>query len=80
MAESELVDDSELMEDLYKILPLTVDTVFLAHDSVINCQFDTLTDLKTACKILELIFGAQGKSITAKIQKSPTKSLLQKLL
>ncbi len=31
-------------------------------------------------KILELIFGAQSKSITAKIQKPPTKSLLQKLL
>lgn len=60
VAESELVEDSELMEDLYQILPLTVDTVFSTSDSVINCQFDTLNDLKTASKILELIFGSQG--------------------
>jgi hypothetical protein len=49
------------MEDLYKILPLTIDQVFSADDNVLNCQFDTLNDLNLAVRILELIFGAQGR-------------------
>ena len=52
----EMQEDSELMEDLYKILPLTIDTVFDQNQNTINCQFDTLTDLTTASKILELVF------------------------
>ena len=44
------------MEDLYKILPLTIDTVFNQSQKMIYCQFDTLTDLSTASKILELVF------------------------
>ena len=55
-AQLEMQEDSELMEDLYKILPLTIDTVFDQNQNTINCQFDTLTDLMTASKILELVF------------------------
>lgn len=55
-AQLEMQEDSELMEDLYKILPLTIDTVFDQNQNTINCQFDTLTDLTTASKILELVF------------------------
>ena len=44
-ANLEMQEDSELMEDLYKILPLTVDTLFDETCKAINCQFDTLTDL-----------------------------------
>ena len=45
IASSEFVEHSELMEDLYKILPLTVDVDFNESARTINCQFDTLTDL-----------------------------------
>ena len=38
---SQLHDKSALMEDLYKILPLTVDTVFDSADSSVVCIFDT---------------------------------------
>ena len=38
---SQLHDKSALMEDLYKILPLTVDTVFESADSSVVCIFDT---------------------------------------
>ena len=70
-AQLEMQEDSELMEDLYKILPLTIDTVFDQNQNTINCQFDTLTDLTTASKILELVFQTQletkkGKGNTAK--------------
>ena len=33
----EFQEDSELMEDLYKILPLTVDSVFDETSNVIHC-------------------------------------------
>ena len=38
---SQLNDQSLLMEDLYKILPLTVDTAFEQAASAIVCIFDT---------------------------------------
>ena len=44
-AQSQLREDSELMEDLYKILPLTIDSLFDESKSTVCCQFDTLTDL-----------------------------------
>ena len=56
--QKEFFEESELMEDLYKIWPLTLETQFDEASSVINCQFDTLTDLRTAIKILELVFTA----------------------
>ena len=34
---AELVEDSELMEDLYKILPLTIETVFDKAANEIQC-------------------------------------------
>jgi len=56
LAELEMQESSELMEDLYKILPLTVDSIFDETSNEINCQFDTLTDLETASNILTLVF------------------------
>ena len=38
---SQLHDKSALMEDLYKILPLTVDTIFESANSSVVCIFDT---------------------------------------
>ena len=70
------------MEDLYKILPLTVETLFEEAPDAICCQFDTLNDLQTANKILQLVFAtelASGKSQTAKKKKEQS-SLLQRLL
>ena len=52
-----LREDSSLMEDLYKILPLTIATSFDPAASLINCQFDTATDLKTAEQILQLVLS-----------------------
>lgn len=37
LSASELQEDSELMEDLYKILPLTVETVFDNVFNALNC-------------------------------------------
>ena len=37
LSESELQEDSELMEDLYKILPLTVETIFDHVANAMNC-------------------------------------------
>ena len=47
------------MEDLYKILPLTVETVFEEVNHTICCQFDTLNDLQTANTILEMVFATE---------------------
>lgn len=55
---NEFFEESVLMEDLYKIWPLTLETLFDEPARAINCQFDTLTDLRTAIKILELVFTA----------------------
>ena len=46
--QDEFKEDSELLEDLFKILPLTIDTNFDQSKRVINCQFDTQTDLAMA--------------------------------
>ena len=55
------------MEDLYKILPLTLETVFMLGQKTINCQFDTLADLHMADKILTLVFQAEiGKQASGK--------------
>ena len=42
---AEYSESSELMEDLYKILPLTVDSDFRPDCNTINCQFDSVSDL-----------------------------------
>lgn len=58
VAKKEFLDDSELMEDLYKILPLTLETLSDSDKNTINCQFDTLSDLSMAENILTLVFSA----------------------
>lgn len=57
----EFQEDSELMEDLYKIIPLTVETLFDEVSKVINCQFDSVNDLRTAENILELVLSPHTK-------------------
>ena len=57
----EFQEDSELMEDLYKIIPSTVETLFDEVSKVINCQFDSVNDLRTAEKILELVLSPHTK-------------------
>ena len=82
---TEFVEDSELMEDLYKILPLTIDSDFQPDSNLISCQFDTLTDLDMAQNVLQLVFSSEfstgkgGQKVGAKNSKS-TQGLLQKLL
>ena len=44
------------MEDLYKIMPLTVETVFNQSDSSIVCVFDTVQDVMTSEQILSMIW------------------------
>ena len=62
------------MEDLYKILPLTVETKFDQGEASVYLQFDTQNDLSTAKQILSLIQkGAKGK-------KNVTKNFLSKIL
>ena len=57
MTGAEFFDNSELMEDLYNILPLTVESDFRSHINIINCQFGCASDLKLAEEILELVFS-----------------------
>ena len=57
MNEAEFVENSELMEDLYNILPMTVESNFRSHINTINCQFGCASKLKLAEKILELVFS-----------------------
>ena len=68
------------MEDLYKILPLTIESDFRPESRTINCQFDTAQDLDLADQILQLVFSTDliGK-VTINNSKS-AHSLLQKLL
>lgn len=82
-AQNEMQEDSELMQDLYKILPLTVDSLFDESTNSVNCQFDTLMDLETACKILTLVLETPLDSkmkTTAKKQSQQQTSFLQKIL
>ena len=78
--QDEFKEDSELLEDLFKILPLTIDTNFDQSKRVINCQFDTQTDLAMAQKILGLIFvSGQDSEQTVRPQRQ-TPGTLQRLL
>ena len=76
---SQLNDQSILMEDLYKILPLTVDTVFEQAESCIVCIFDTVQDVLTAEQILNQIWEQKSPKINKASTKS-NESFLQKLL
>ena len=64
------------MEDLFKILPLTVMTKSDKAQKSLYLQFDSLTDVTIAQQILTLILkGSKGK----KGEKSITKTFIQKL-
>ena len=74
------------MEDLYKILPLTVDTVFNQDALSIVCVFDTAQDVLTSEQILTMVWQQKnGKYITptktqVKACAAGGESFIQKLM
>ena len=72
----EYTEMSELMEDLYKILPLTVESDFKPQNHIVNCQFESASDLKLAKQILDLVLSTDHEFMEEKSEPS----LLQKLL
>ena len=65
------------MEDLFKVLPLTIQTKSVESQRVIFLQFDSLTDLQTADQILTLLNHGNTKT---KQTKTVTKSILNQLI